>query len=87
MIIACVGGIIVELVAANHHADCCPRVKIPLFKSLAGLGFVKVLPIVLAHVIAWQFVELAKICRDGIAGGIFAGFLDGLIDTFDFDRR
>jgi hypothetical protein len=45
------------------------------------------LAIVLAHVIAWQFVELAKICRDGIACGVLAGFLDGLIDTFDFDRR
>ena len=35
MIIACVRGVIVEFVAANHHADGCPRVEIPFFESLA----------------------------------------------------
>lgn len=35
MIIACVRGVIVEFVAANHHADRCPRVEIPLLESLA----------------------------------------------------
>lgn len=84
MIIACVGGVIVEFIAADHHADCCPRVKIPLFKSLAGFGFVKILAFVFANVIGWQLVELAKICRDGIACGVLAGFLDRFEDCFTF---
>ena len=87
MIIACVRGVIVEFIAADHHADGCPRVEIPLFESLARLGFVKVLSFVLAHVIAWQFVELAQVCGNGIACGVLAGFLNRFVDTFDFDRR
>lgn len=84
MIIACVRGVIVEFVAANHHANGCPRVEIPFFKSLAGLGFVKVLPFVLAHVIAWQLVEFAQVCRHRIARSVLAGFLNRIEDRFTF---
>ena len=87
VIIAGVGGVIVEFVAANHHADGCPRVEIPLFESLAGFGFVKILAFVFANVIRGQFVELAQVCGYGIAGGVFARFPDRFVDTFDFDRR
>ena len=72
-------------IAANHHADCCPRVKIPLFEGLASLGFVKLLTFVLAHVIAWQFVELAQVCGHGIFSGVFAGFLDCFVDACVID--
>lgn len=87
VIIACIGSIIVEFVAANHHADGCPRVEIPLFKSLAGFGFVKILAFIFANVVRGQFVELAQVCGYGIAGGVFAGFLNCFVDAFDFDRR
>jgi len=72
MIVACVGCVIVEFVTTNHHADGCPRVEIPLFKCLAGLGFVKLLAFVFANIVAWQLVELAQVCRHGIASRVFA---------------
>ena len=80
MIVACVGCVIVEFVTTNHHADGCPRVEIPLFKCLAGLEFVKLLAFVFANIVAWQLVELAQVCRHGIACGVLAGFLNGIED-------
>lgn len=76
--------VIVEFVSANHHANRCPRVKIPLFESLAGFGFVKILAFVFINVIRGQFVEFAQVCGHGISGGVFTGFLYRFVDRLFF---
>ena len=72
-------------IAANHDADGYPRVKVPLFKRLACLRFVKLLTFAFVDVIRGQFVELAQVCGYGIFSGVFAGFLDCFVDACVID--
>ena len=52
---------IVEVVAADHYAECRMRIEIPFHKSFAGLLFVKFFALAFGDVIGWQTVVVADV--------------------------
>ena len=69
-----------EGIAADHHANRCPRVEIPLRERFARLGFVKLFTLILSHIICGQLVELAQVRRHGILGRVQARFFNRLVN-------
>jgi len=64
--------VVPKFVAANHHADGCPRVEIPLVECVARFRFVKRFAFVLCDVVCWQLVKFAQVCSHRIARRVFA---------------
>lgn len=62
---------IVEVVAANHHAERCMRIEIPFHKCFAGLLFVKFYSFALGYVIGGQTVIVADVLCNVEPRGVF----------------
>lgn len=52
---------VVEVVAADHNAECRMRIEIPFHKCFAGLLFVKFFALALGDIIGWQMVIVADV--------------------------
>ena len=62
---------IVEVVAADHHAERCVRVEIPFHKSFASLLFVKLFTFALGNIIGRQAVVVADVLCNVEPRGVF----------------
>ena len=62
---------IVKVVAADHHAECCMRIKIPFHKSFASLLFVKLYSFALGDIIGRQAVVVANVLCNVEPRGVF----------------
>ena len=62
---------IVEVVAADHHAERCMRIEIPFHKSFAGLLFVKLYSFALGDIIDRQAIVVADVLCNVEPQGVF----------------
>ena len=65
--------VIIEGVAADHHAKRCPWIEIP-FSERHSLSGVERFSLNRCPIIGGELSKFAQICRDGITGRISDGF-------------